>query len=269
MSASATLTEQYILDILSQESQGAEFPIDFDDIWQSSGYTEKRNAVRFLTERCGAIEGEDYTVCSERSQTPQGGRPSQLIRLSSDGYEYFLSKSNTDQGNANLRCLIQIKKAYLRQLERQLNAPASPVTDSEAKQWEQWISQLEQENKELKEHLEKEKKETKDFLESQLKSTARIAHEFKKFSSVNKWQSKRIAELEEEVARTEGYANYLDSISKKLICDNERLSTELETERDYRESAVAIVERFRESLKGSVDHYANELSYLVDYQKYQ
>lgn len=141
----ATLTEHYVMSVLQQESEGAEFPINFDDIWESSGYTHKHHAVRFLTERCDAVEGEDYLVLPERVQTPNGGRSSHLIRLSSDGYEFFLSRSNTPQGKANLKCLIQIKKTYLRQLELQLKASVQPQSNNKVIQLEADLAKVKKE----------------------------------------------------------------------------------------------------------------------------
>ena len=195
----ATLTEQYMMSILQQESEGAEFPINFDDIWESSGYTHKHHAVRFLTERCDAVEGEDYLVLPERVQTLNGGRSSHLIRLSSDGYEFFLSRSNTPQGKANLKCLIQIKKTYFKQLERQLNASLNGTNE---------VEDLKTENK---------------LLEAQLGNAQRWA-----INATEMYESnlERLTELEEELDQTNGYSNNLLEDLEKLTNENNELERE-------------------------------------------
>lgn len=200
----ANLTEHYVLSILHQESEGADFPINFDEIWESSGYTHKHHAVRFLTERCDAVEGEDYLVLPERVQTPNGGRSSHLIRLSSDGYEFFLSRSNTPQGKANLKCLIQIKKAYVKQLELQLKAS------------------LNETNKE-------------DDLRAELNSVV------KQLGDAQKWAiegevTKEI--LEEELEQANGYNNNLLEDLEKLTEENQELiANNKELEREKKRAA--------------------------------
>ena len=126
----ATITEQYILDAMHQESQGERFPISFDDIWQASGYTNQRNAARFLTKRCdGLKENEHYLIVSKRSEVDGAWVLTKTIYLSLKAYRFFLSKSNTQQGDANLWYLLEVEDRYRENLERQLAASAQPQVD--------------------------------------------------------------------------------------------------------------------------------------------
>lgn len=155
MPTSATLTEQYILDILCQESKGAEFPVDFDDIWQSSGYTEKKNAVRFLTKRLNGLKkGKHYQTQLRSEELQRGIRPSHSIRMTYEAYRFFLAKSNTPQGDANLWYLIEVESKYRQSLERQLSASSLLSQALEVVEPAQRIVELEQKNKELKRDLD-------------------------------------------------------------------------------------------------------------------
>ena len=126
----ATITEQYILDAMQQEKQGERFPISFDDIWQASGYTNQRNAARFLTKRCdGLKENEHYLIVSKRSEVDGAWVLTKTIYLSLKAYRFFLSKSNTQQGDANLWYLLEVEDRYRENLERQLATSAQPQVD--------------------------------------------------------------------------------------------------------------------------------------------
>jgi hypothetical protein len=174
----ATITEQYILNAIHQETEGERFPILFDEIWETSGYKNKKHAVRFLTERCAVIENEHYVVVPNRGQTPQGGRSSDFIRLSTEGYHFFLSKSNTKQGDANLWYLIEVEKQYRKTLERQLAASVQPQVN------------LVQENADLKLKLKAKTQE----LESQLNKLVLAEDNYNTYNEVLR---KEIAYLRE------------------------------------------------------------------------
>lgn len=149
----ATITEQYLLDVLHKHSEGANFPINFDDIWESAGYVHKHHAVRFLQGHSALKKGKHYIVSPERVQTPQGGRSSHLIRMSIDGYQFFLSKSNTEQGDANLWYLIDVEKQYRKNLERQLKASVKAVESTTEQK--QTIESLKSELRRSQEQLAK------------------------------------------------------------------------------------------------------------------
>jgi hypothetical protein len=122
--ATNILTQEYVLSAIQSEKAGTEFPIDFDDVWESSGYTRRNNAFRFLQKRLKL--NRDYR-CSDRSSVLE----LQKTFLTVDGYKFFLAKSNTEQGDRALWHFIAIEKAYLATLEAALAPAPSPIAHLE------------------------------------------------------------------------------------------------------------------------------------------
>lgn len=154
--AKSILSQEFVFSALDAEKSGTEFPIDFDDVWETSGYGRKEEALRALSRMSGLKKGIHYSA--NRRKSPTGGRPSESLGFTIDGYKFFLTKSNTDAGDNNLWKLIEIEKAYLAQLERQLLssvvAPA-PVTkpSKKTKALEADIANLQKKNDEYREDI--------------------------------------------------------------------------------------------------------------------
>lgn len=111
------LSQEFVFAALDAEKNGEKFPINFDDVWESAGYTRKNNAVRFLLSLRGLRKNKDFY--SGVSKSPTDGRYSNVYGLTVDGFKFFLAKSNTEQGDETLWTLIEIEKTYVANLERQ------------------------------------------------------------------------------------------------------------------------------------------------------
>lgn len=143
------LAEQIIINAL--ESKEA-FPIDFEDVWNTAGYSRKSNAFRFL-KKLSLKEGKDY--CSRVSKSPTAGRSSDVTLLTIDAFKFFLAKSNTDEGDANLWSLIEIEKAYRQNLERQFLQSYVRTDFNQVTQLENQVDSLNFEVKRLSAQIEK------------------------------------------------------------------------------------------------------------------
>ena len=150
--ANSILSENFVFSAIEAEKSGTQFPIDFDAVWETSGYGRKEEALRALSRMSGLKKGIHYSA--NRRKSPTGGRPSESLGFTIDGYKFFLTKSNTDAGDENLWKLIAIEKAYFAQLQRQLDAsttlPAPVAKPSKRlKSLETEIANLTKDNREL------------------------------------------------------------------------------------------------------------------------
>ncbi len=96
------LNQEFVASVLIAEEKGEQFPIDFDEVYRSAGYSRKDSAKRALLKQL--IENEDYVIDStsgwNRSDSVIPGSPeyaalmrTKVIRLSVNGFEKFKSKS--------------------------------------------------------------------------------------------------------------------------------------------------------------------------------
>lgn len=125
------INQDFVTTVLVAETNGEQFPISFDEAWRKAGYSRKNNAKRALLKQL--IENEDYTVeCSIgsiRSTTVVPGTPeyasllrTEVIKLSSDGFDHFCMAANTTAGREARKMFIRYKKEYIASLNRQLQA---------------------------------------------------------------------------------------------------------------------------------------------------
>jgi hypothetical protein len=166
------LTENQLVQAFNAERNGAKFPIDFDNTWQSLGYNKKSDAKKAIVNNL--IEGEDYVIetlwdllqnestklteCAcrrilstigfsvEKGKKYTAREKSTLMKievisLSTDGYDHFCMMARTEEGREARKLFIQYKKIYLANLERALLGEINPemealkqrVTELEAK----------------------------------------------------------------------------------------------------------------------------------------
>lgn len=103
---------------INQGHQGTTFPVDLDLAWPIPGYSKKQKAKERLTRLF--IEGEDYIIDREflpdRVKTPQGGRPSDKIYLTTDTFKELCLMAETQKGRRIRLYFIQRDK-QLKQIE--------------------------------------------------------------------------------------------------------------------------------------------------------
>ena len=87
------------------------FPIDFEDAWQWLGFSTKASAKRKLNH---FNEGIDFST--SWLKTPDGGRPSEFIRLTVDCFKSLAMMAGTEKGRETrqyfLRCEKELKNSY-------------------------------------------------------------------------------------------------------------------------------------------------------------
>lgn len=142
------LTEEYVFAALEAERSGILFPIDFDDVVETFGYSRKDKARQYVVLRSGLkrFTGKDSPHLGLSYQMTGNGK----IVLSVDSYKYALARANTEKGQEYLLYLIDVEKRYRLDLERQLLGELDPEKAAMAAR----IAELEQLLEELK--LEKE-----------------------------------------------------------------------------------------------------------------
>lgn len=86
-----SLLDQWI----EAEKKGNQFPVPFDAAWRIAEYSNKANAKRELK---SLKKGKQFS--SDLMKTPGGGRPSELINLSVNGFEHFCLMADTPMGEA-------------------------------------------------------------------------------------------------------------------------------------------------------------------------
>ncbi|MGL5719389.1 MAG: hypothetical protein ACRCYP_01140, partial [Alphaproteobacteria bacterium] len=119
--------EQMVQSAIDEEKSGNQFPVDFDDIWVAAGYFRKDAAYKFLSERCKGLKPNTHYVYRQMAENPLGGRPIDKYFFSLRAVKFFLTRSNTPEGDSALWSLIEIEEAYLAYLERQLNSTSTPT----------------------------------------------------------------------------------------------------------------------------------------------
>lgn len=155
--------EQIWLNALDSKEK---FPLDFDDLWQVSGYQRKDHALRFFKSLTSLQLNIHFSPRMGKSST--GGRSSDSFGLTVEAFKFFLAKSNTKQGDDLLWYLIEVEKKHRENLERQfqvsLTIPAIPdisstlVVDNSAE-----ISELHQKIEKLEQNLADQRKQLHDY----------------------------------------------------------------------------------------------------------
>jgi hypothetical protein len=109
------LTQEFLFTAIESERNGEQFPISFDDIWETFGYSTKSDTRVYLTTRSGLKRWNDKGF----RQLPLSYHMvrNNKIKLSFDSYKFALARANTAQGTEYLLYLISIEKQYRKQLE--------------------------------------------------------------------------------------------------------------------------------------------------------
>lgn len=81
--------KRYFAAILEISMSGNEFPIDLDDVWILA-YGQKSDAVAAL--KSSFIQDVDYQVLRQNPQNPNGGRPTNIYKLSVSCMEFFVAR---------------------------------------------------------------------------------------------------------------------------------------------------------------------------------
>ena len=90
-----------------------EFCVDFDLLWECCGYSKKSNARRTLTVNFQ----QDIEFCSTRSKTLSDGRPSELIKLTTDCAKEFALLAQTENGKKIRQYFIEAEKQLRQKTE--------------------------------------------------------------------------------------------------------------------------------------------------------
>ena len=81
--------KRYFAAILEISKSGNEFPIDLDEVWMLV-YPRKDHAVRALTENF--MQDVDYQVFLKNGENSNGGRPTNIYKLSVACMEFFVAR---------------------------------------------------------------------------------------------------------------------------------------------------------------------------------
>jgi chromosome segregation ATPase len=165
-------------------------------------------------------------VSSERTQTSLGGRPSHSIQMTVDAYRFFLAKSNTPQGDANLWYLIEVEKRYRQQLERSLAATPQNTTELDA---------LKAEN----EKLEQQNQENDIFLKEVIVSIDRAIEEHRLLKNENN-------KLKEELEEQKDDTKYFFEKAEKLEVPLRKAQKEIEKLKEDFDTAWKYVEHYKQ-----------------------
>jgi phage anti-repressor protein len=111
--------------VLSQLETADPFPIDFDDAWVWLGFGSKYDAKVSL-KSAGFVENVDYWSFQESSGKPQGGRPSEKIRLTTDCFKMWGMAAHTKRGHEVRVWYVGIEKEW-RQMTRFNALPTSRI----------------------------------------------------------------------------------------------------------------------------------------------
>ncbi len=79
---------------IEAERNGIEFPVPFDLAWKMAGYSTKANAKQSGLK--ALKKGKQFS--SQTMKTSSGGRPSELIMISIDGFKHFCLMADTPEG---------------------------------------------------------------------------------------------------------------------------------------------------------------------------
>ena len=101
----------FTLEIAQKYYQSSdEFPISLDEAWQYAGYATKTVAKQAL-QSSDLIEDVDWILLTDRNSL-QGGRPSENIFLSVEGFKQFGTISGTEQGKEIRRYFVVCEKQF-------------------------------------------------------------------------------------------------------------------------------------------------------------
>jgi hypothetical protein len=103
---------------IASERKGEQFPVPFDIAWGIAGYSTKASAKRSVLR----ILKKGNQFSTHQLKTPGGGRSSELMNLSIDGFKHFCLMAETEEGEAIRQYFIEAEK-NLRQLKSDREYP--------------------------------------------------------------------------------------------------------------------------------------------------
>lgn len=84
------------------------FPVNFQEFWQWCGYARKDNAKRVLEKNFA--QSIDYQVFRKNAENPKGGRPTEVICLTTDCAKSLAMLAQTSQGREVRLYFIECEK---------------------------------------------------------------------------------------------------------------------------------------------------------------
>jgi phage anti-repressor protein len=93
------------------------FPVNFEDAWQWIGYTRQDSAKKKLIHNFE--EGSDFIA--KRRKNPQGGRPSEFIKLTVDCFKSLGMMAGTDKGKEIRRYFLECERIAKEAVAAQLS----------------------------------------------------------------------------------------------------------------------------------------------------
>ncbi len=113
--------DTYLFDALQAQSEGVDFPVEFEAVWGAFGFTRKDNAQKYFKKNAETF------VKLNLLQLEWADNQSidfNKLRLSITGFKFALARAKTDKGAEYLLHLLLIEKQFLTQLEAQFTAPS-------------------------------------------------------------------------------------------------------------------------------------------------
>jgi phage anti-repressor protein len=93
---------------IEAEKNGVQFPVPFEAAWRMAEYSNKANAKQSGLK--SLKKGKQFSC--EIMKTPGGGRSSELINLSVDGFKHFCLMADTKAGEAVRQYFIETEKKW-------------------------------------------------------------------------------------------------------------------------------------------------------------
>lgn len=114
------ITDNYLIDALQAQSEGVDFPIDFDVIWESYGFKQRKYAIQYIERNLETLIQKG--LLQLKTVKYQSGEINKFF-LSVKGYKFTLARAKTEEGATYLLHLLDIEETYLSQLQRTFDAP--------------------------------------------------------------------------------------------------------------------------------------------------
>jgi hypothetical protein len=115
------LSAEFVQTAIDAEKNGNQFPINFDDVWETLGYSRKDNTVRALLN--SRVNTSPYILIKEGINKNAGNE----YLLSLDGFKIFCLSAQTSEGQEVRKYFIAGERTYVQSLERQFAASAATI----------------------------------------------------------------------------------------------------------------------------------------------
>ena len=81
----------YFDGLFAAEQSGEQFPVNMDDVWPFA-FVTKGEAKSALLKATEFVEGQDFGVIRQMPENPQGGRPTELIQMTTECMEVVFAR---------------------------------------------------------------------------------------------------------------------------------------------------------------------------------